>query len=260
MLHWILAALSTLPAQDAKPAAPAAAPQKPAATADKLENELMSLAREYEVARKAYDKRLDELRGQGEKHPETAVEHPSVAFWPRVADLAQRGSSGARLWMGLQYANAHPGPDTPERAQAWREHLLAAVEAGANGPQARELARCFTLLYLDAPVALVDEALEQFVRQTKQRELAAEALYRASIAKRRGAPGLASPKAAEFGKRLAAEFADTGAARQASGQAEVGLAIGKQAPDFDAKDGDGVAFRLSDYRGKVVVLDFWGYW
>jgi len=106
----------------------------------------------------------------------------------------------------------------------------------------------------------VDEALEQFVRLTAQRELAAEALYRASIAKRRGTPGLASPKAAEFGKRLAAGYADTGAARQARGETEVGLSIGKRAPDFEAKDADGVAFKLSDYRGKVVVLDFWGYW
>ena len=47
--------------------------------------------------------------------------------------------------------------------------------------------------------------------------------------------------------------------------AEVELAqgkiqIGKPAPDFSARDVDGVAFKLSDYRGKVVVLDFWGFW
>ena len=23
---------------------------------------------------------------------------------------------------------------------------------------------------------------------------------------------------------------------------------------------DGVTFKLSDYRGKVILLDFWGYW
>ena len=38
------------------------------------------------------------------------------------------------------------------------------------------------------------------------------------------------------------------------------LAIGKTAPDIEGKDLDGVAFKLSDYRGKVVVLDFWGDW
>lgn len=38
------------------------------------------------------------------------------------------------------------------------------------------------------------------------------------------------------------------------------LRIGKVAPDIEGEDLDGVKFKLSDYRGKVVVLDFWGDW
>jgi hypothetical protein len=38
------------------------------------------------------------------------------------------------------------------------------------------------------------------------------------------------------------------------------LAIGKVAPDIEGADLDGVKFKLSDYRGKVVVVDFWGFW
>ncbi len=38
------------------------------------------------------------------------------------------------------------------------------------------------------------------------------------------------------------------------------LNIGQEAPDITAEDIDGVEFSLSDYRGKVVVLDFWGNW
>lgn len=38
------------------------------------------------------------------------------------------------------------------------------------------------------------------------------------------------------------------------------LQIGKVAPDIEGADLDEVAFKLSDYRGKVVVLDFWGDW
>ena len=38
------------------------------------------------------------------------------------------------------------------------------------------------------------------------------------------------------------------------------LQIGMETPDIDGEDIDGVAFKLSDYRGKVVMLDFWGDW
>jgi hypothetical protein len=35
------------------------------------------------------------------------------------------------------------------------------------------------------------------------------------------------------------------------------LAIGKPAPDVEGEDQDGKKFKLSDYKGKVVLLDFW---
>ena len=34
----------------------------------------------------------------------------------------------------------------------------------------------------------------------------------------------------------------------------------KQAPEFALKDADGKLVHLSDYRGKVVLLDFWATW
>lgn len=38
------------------------------------------------------------------------------------------------------------------------------------------------------------------------------------------------------------------------------IKVGKLAPDIQGKDLDDVEFKLSDYRGKVVVIDFWGDW
>jgi thiol-disulfide isomerase/thioredoxin len=40
----------------------------------------------------------------------------------------------------------------------------------------------------------------------------------------------------------------------------VNLAVGRPAPEIDGTDMDGKPLRLSDYKGKVVVLVFWGTW
>ncbi len=38
------------------------------------------------------------------------------------------------------------------------------------------------------------------------------------------------------------------------------LVVGKLAPDIEGEDLDGAKFHLADYRGKIVLLDFWGNW
>lgn len=38
------------------------------------------------------------------------------------------------------------------------------------------------------------------------------------------------------------------------------LQVGMVAPEIEGSDLDEVPFKLSDYRGKVVMLDFWGHW
>ena len=39
--------------------------------------------------------------------------------------------------------------------------------------------------------------------------------------------------------------------------------VGKPAPDFELQgyyNGNFETFKLSDYKGKVILLDFWGDW
>ena len=97
---------------------------------------------------------------------------------------------------------------------------------------------------------VVDESPHDIVR--------AWALYWQSIAIKRR-----DPQAAEKLRQRAATFADghwlADKIRAKQFKAER-LQIGMVAPDIEGADADGVAFKLSDYRGKVVVLDFWGFW
>ena len=39
-----------------------------------------------------------------------------------------------------------------------------------------------------------------------------------------------------------------------------GLEVGDTIPEVNGKDLDNIKFKLSDYKGKVVMLDFWGDW
>jgi hypothetical protein len=38
------------------------------------------------------------------------------------------------------------------------------------------------------------------------------------------------------------------------------LRVGLTVPEVEGEDVDGAKFKLSDYRGKVVMVDFWGHW
>jgi cytochrome oxidase Cu insertion factor (SCO1/SenC/PrrC family) len=40
----------------------------------------------------------------------------------------------------------------------------------------------------------------------------------------------------------------------------VGVALNSIAPDITGTDADGKPMRLSEFRGKVVALDFWASW
>ena len=74
-------------------------------------------------------------------------------------------------------------------------------------------------------------------------------------------------KAVALYQRVQDEFADVaylngtlGTRAKSALFAAKNLGIGKTAPEITGEDLNGVKFKLSDYRGKVVVLDFWGHW
>ena len=75
-------------------------------------------------------------------------------------------------------------------------------------------------------------------------------------------------KKAEAGfERVLKDFADEKQGNRTYGEAAKAvlfemrnLRVGKTVPDIEGEDVDGVKFKLSDYRGKVVMLDFWGHW
>lgn len=74
-----------------------------------------------------------------------------------------------------------------------------------------------------------------------------------------GLTGRLAPGEQEWDIELAAGPDDPAVVRPADIPA-VGFNVGQTAPEIDGEDLDGARFKLSDYRGKVVVLVFYGHW
>ena len=72
------------------------------------------------------------------------------------------------------------------------------------------------------------------------------------------APRLPDPEPPAAAAGLSGERGDPDGRRPAALAA--GPNVGQLALEISGVDLDGAPMRLSDYRGKVVVLDFWGHW
>jgi len=74
-------------------------------------------------------------------------------------------------------------------------------------------------------------------------------------------------EAEEALEKVVAEHADIDSGNGKTGDRASGLlfelqhlAVGVEVPDLEGEDLEGTVFKLSDYRGKVVFLDFWAHW
>lgn len=82
------------------------------------------------------------------------------------------------------------------------------------------------------------------------------------------APGAASTSSANP-EPMAPAAAGSGSSPSTSGlvgrslsnpNAPFGVEVGLRAPDIEGTDAEGKPIRLSQFKGKIIALDFWGYW
>lgn len=251
------AAPAAAQATDAAPAEDAAASDVAAATE--------ALLAEYDEAYEDYLDARDEAiqaylqeRETNENARFTSPTVPDGAFFGRFAALAAQGSMTAQAWCVTHYT---PGDDIEGQSADFTRRALDCL-AHPTGDQSQivsSIARRsgrrgvvdddtgIALLHL-AEIALDDadaRAMAGFQRGTK---LAADAATKAK--------GLAVLRG------VAVRHADSEYGKRASNSVfELeNLQIGMVAPEIVGADVDGNAMKLTDFRGKVVVLDFWGFW
>jgi hypothetical protein len=114
-----------------------------------------------------------------------------------------------------------------------------------------------------------DEVAESFLRAVLEKNPHHDAQGQACLAlaqmlkERKGA----EKEAEQLFERAAKDYADVKSGGKTLGELantnlfEIHhLSVGKTVPDIEGEDIDGKKLKLSDYRGKVVMLDFWGHW
>ena|SRR5438477_11553415 len=63
-----------------------------------------------------------------------------------------------------------------------------------------------------------------------------------------------------LGTKANTTFGKVGGKKSEDPNARPAPQVGNKAPEIEGEDIQGNKFKLSDYRGKVVMLDFWGNW
>ncbi|MDP6540324.1 MAG: redoxin domain-containing protein [Planctomycetota bacterium] len=186
--------------------------------------------------------------------------HPAVSFLPRFVTAGEAGDGSALLWATRLADDARLAED--ERKGLKHGAYTRLVAEFGNSPWFREVVVAVDEDREDLGVDVAADLLEHVAEHGATAALKAEALWRwgglliDTEQPDRRAAGLA------IWERLFAEHPRTvqSARARAEYDLEKHLGIGSVARDFEATDLQGRAFRLSDYRGKVVVLDFWGFW
>ncbi|TWT44891.1 thiol-disulfide oxidoreductase [Phycisphaerae bacterium RAS1] len=248
----------------------------PAAWADE---EIDKLREGFEQAQRKF---YDEVRALHDKGDREAGQKLYAArahvkeFAPRFAAYAEKHAGKpeaipALVWM-VANPLEEPAPGKPSAGAQQALKTLTEKHAADAG-----IAAQFEALGAASWTCGDDAALaffERVARENKDKEAVAGAKYNVGLIHYQYAEwpaddGKAKPdaderrkKAVDLFRAVAKEHAGTAGAAQAEPFIfELDrLQVGMTAPDFEGPGLDEKTIKLSQFRGKVVVIDFWGFW
>jgi hypothetical protein len=254
------AAVAAQQEETAKDTAAVAASAETSQTADK---KLAALIARFEKQQNDTYDAYAKAATQSEKDAIWA-KRPGKEYIPEfraVAEEAEGTDTAAKAWMWVLRLH---GDDTKA---AWEVADLLLTEH-IRSPVIEELASELRYAAHQHGEARVIEALRSIVAESPHERVRAAALFTL------GAVLLDSDKAenkdegrdcfeavvSEYGSLSYGGDSNYKVAAQGYLYELDKLQIGMAAPDFDTVDENGAKWKLSDYRGKVVVVDFWGFW
>lgn len=254
-LTLLLLAAAPGPAQEAT----AVAPQEETSATKRYE----SLKAEYDEAYQAWMTNVRQMFADAEAKGEEITEYPpqpSEEFFPRFVAAAKdyAGTDDAApflVWV-VQNGLFQRHPEAMKAMDALMAHHVASKHLEPLAPMLQSLA----YIYEDEAATMVAK-LEQGSSSAVVRGWAT--FTRLTPVFKNNAPDSKAFLAAK--KEMLAILArvdDPYLKQSFDGEVTVleKFGMGMLAPDITAPDLDGVEFSLSDYKGKVLFVDFWGDW
>lgn len=222
---------------------------------------LQALQAEYSKAESDYFRRLQD-QGDGPEAKQLLAQNPLPAFLERFRELAYEAAgteTGVTAWWRVFELGLRNG-----RGDEAREALDVLLADHLDSPQLRPLAGNLPYAESFLGAERVRSALETLHAKAAALPVRAEAQFSLAGLLMRSAEAADKARGRELFEDMLTRYAgaeEDWAARAQGMLFELDrLQVGMLAPDFEAVDADGVAWKLSDYEGKVVIVDFWGFW
>ena len=232
----------------------------PAEETTELSTSVAALTAKYEAADAAWNEAWRALSGKERR--DLRKLDPAADFLERFEALADQGSGRAKLWLALHLGDAS-GLRSKDLGVALEGLYTELVGDFAAGPLGPEIAAALIDKGRAVERSRRAELLEALAGKVRDRGTAAKALSQAvRQLEANKATDAERAHAAELSARLLRDYLDTSEGVTLWGSVNQGTygGVGKKIPDFPAVDTKGKAFRISDYEGEVVLLDFWGFW
>jgi len=220
-------------------------------------SEFEKLEREYDAAYEAWVAKI--MAMTEEERAEGYPDQPGAEFFPRFAELAESGDIPAIAWVLENYYHS----DLPsEEMEALKVRTLKKLTAHPESAEAAEAVANALMYSSPLPVPETIAILDKMIAKVKHADALASLHFSLAQVLMNQPDEASKKRAIEVLRIIDSKYKDSFYGRFAKGliYETENLQVGMLAPEFAGKDVHGEDIKLSDYRGKVTYLVFWGFW
>ena len=214
--------------------------------------EYKAVVADFNKANKEFSEAYQKAKTDEERNKAFEDKYPKIdKFCERMMELAKKNPKDGAAIDALVWVVTHRGSQVDDAVDLFiKDHI--------ESPKLDVM----SLGYSQS--ARTEKQLRTLNEKSPHKDVQGKACY--ALAMHLRYTGHAKEAETEF-ERVVKDFSDIKAYRDTLGEMAKHdlfelrfLIVGKTAPEIKGEDIDGKKFKLSDYKGKVVLLDFWGDW